>query len=76
MFENNKLVTSNAEFSFQIRVMSQQIELLTKVTKELKDKMDSMNHRIMELIIKKVMFEGVYKMIELILMSLLIITQM
>jgi hypothetical protein len=76
MFENNKLVTSNAEFSFQIRVMSQQIELLTKVTKELKDKMDSMNHRIIGLIIKKVMFEGVYKMIELILMSLLIITQM
>jgi hypothetical protein len=76
MFENNKLVTSNAEFSFQIRAMSQQIELLTKVTKELKDKMDSMNHRIIGLIIKKVMFEGVYKMIELILMSLLIITQM
>jgi hypothetical protein len=30
-------MTPNTEFSFQIRVMGQEIELLTKVTKELKD---------------------------------------
>ena len=44
MSENNESTTLNAEFFFQIRVIGQQIKLLTKVTKELKDEMDSMKH--------------------------------
>lgn len=42
MFENNKSVTSNIEFSFQMLIIGHQIELLTKVTKELTDEIDLM----------------------------------
>jgi hypothetical protein len=42
MSENNESAISNVKFSFQIRAMGQQIELLPKMTKELKDEMDSM----------------------------------
>jgi hypothetical protein len=42
MFENNGSTISTVKFSFQIRAMGQQIELLTKMTKKLKDEMDSM----------------------------------
>jgi hypothetical protein len=41
MSENNESTIPNIKFSFQIGAIDQQIELLTKVNKELKDKMDS-----------------------------------
>jgi len=42
---NNESVTLNIEFSFQIWVNGQQSKLLTKVTKELKNDMDSMKQQ-------------------------------
>lgn len=41
MYENNESTTLNTEFFFQIQAMGQQVKLLTKVIKKLKDEMDS-----------------------------------
>jgi uncharacterized protein with HEPN domain len=40
MFENNKSVTQNANISFQLKVIGQQLKLLSKTYKDLKDEVN------------------------------------
>jgi hypothetical protein len=41
MFENNKLVIQNTDVAFQLQAMGQQLELLSRTYKNLKDKVNS-----------------------------------
>jgi hypothetical protein len=40
MFENNELATQNANVLFQLRAIDQQLELLSKTYKDLKDQVN------------------------------------
>ena len=41
MSENNKLATQNADVAFQLRAIGQQLELLSRTYKDLKDEVNS-----------------------------------
>jgi prefoldin subunit 5 len=41
MFENNKLVIQNTDVAFQLQAIGQQLELLSRTYKNLKDKVNS-----------------------------------
>jgi hypothetical protein len=41
MFENNESATQNADVAFQLRVIGQQLELLSRTYKDLKDEVNS-----------------------------------
>jgi hypothetical protein len=40
MSENNKLATQNADVAFQLRAIGQQLELLSRMYKDLKDEVN------------------------------------
>ena len=45
MSENNESETQNADVAFQLRAMGQQLELLSRIYKDLKDEVDSIKQQ-------------------------------
>jgi len=45
MFENNELATQNADIAFQLRAIAQQLELLSRTYKDLKDEVNSIKQQ-------------------------------
>ena len=74
--ENNKSVAQNANVDFHLRAIGQQLKLLSRTSKDLKDEVNSIKQQTTKLMAEEIRSVGPYGISNLILRSLLIKMQM